>query len=234
MKTLADKHIAKNIVVTLDFDGCIASAEKAKIFYTKKMFGKDVTPSQLTRETYPLGQENYKKLMYYVTTDGIMEFELLPNAKEVLHSLHKTGFRFAVVTGRHESPEHPELTACIKYCKRHALPVKYFHNTSENPKTVICSKLHSRAMIDDTLKKLLFLQNSNMALFYLQQPWNLHEKVDSVNNFGIFPINSWLEFRNGLLNMKMLHEKICLELGIENNWRNLEKIVQYQRKNNLL
>jgi len=230
---MRDKHIAKNIVVALDFDGCIASSEKAKLFYTKKMFGKNVIPSQLTKETYPLGKEKYKQLMYYVTTEGIMEFELVPYVKEVLKSLHKAGFRFAVVTGRHESPEHPELTACIKYCKKQGLPTKYFHNTSENPKTVVCNKLHSRAIIDDTLKKLLFLQNSNMELFYLKQPWNSHETIGRVNSYGINPINNWIEFRKGLLDLKYAHEDVCLKLGIENNWKNLEKIVQYQRKNSL-
>ena len=70
----------------------------------------------------------------------IMEYELAPYVKQVLETLYKEGFRFAIVTSRHDSQERPEMKACKKFCKHHNLPISYFHNTSETPKKYIVKK----------------------------------------------------------------------------------------------
>jgi hypothetical protein len=216
-------------IVALDFDGCIAYGEKAKIFYAKKFYDINVNNSQITRDTFPLGREKYEQLMAYVASHGIMEFELAPGVKDVIDMLHNENFRFVIITSRHDTEERPELSACINFCKSHSLKIDYFHNTSENPKDFLCNKLHTRAIIDDTLKKLLELKNTDTELYFFSQSWNQHEKPSTNNAANIHIVNNWVEFGYELKKLIKQHEKICLKLGIENTWKNLSMIVKYKR-----
>jgi histidinol phosphatase-like enzyme len=113
----------ENIIVVLDFDGTIASGERAKIKYSKEFFGLKVDNHHITRDTYPLGREKYEQLMKYVTTEGIMEFKLEKGVRKFLGKLYSDGFRFAIVTSRFEIADRLELSACIKFCKYHGIPV---------------------------------------------------------------------------------------------------------------
>ncbi|MBU1199143.1 MAG: HAD family hydrolase [Nanoarchaeota archaeon] len=225
------KHIAKNIIVALDFDGCIAYGEKAKIHYANKLFGINPNRDQIVKATFPLGGKKYRELMDHVATEGIMEYELAPDVHHVLRKLYSEGFRFAIVTSRLEYGSYRELSACKKFCRYHNLPIKYFYNTNDNPKEIICRKLHSRAIIDDTLFKLRDLMNSDMNLFFLRQRWNSHESVHLSEKNMIFEIGSWQEFYEKLHAMRRLHESVCLALNIDNNWSNLSKIVSFIRQN---
>ena len=186
----------KHVIIALDFDGCMASPEKSKIKHTKRMYNKEVKPTDLAIDIYPLGNEKYIKLTKYVMSEGIMEFELLPNVKEVLDKLYEKGFRFSVVTARMQNSEHQELSACKKYCKHHQLPIEDFYNTNEQPKDDICNKIGAAAIIDDTLDKLIPLKKTNMKLFYLQQPWNSHKKNKDQR---IINVNHWNDFYDILL-----------------------------------
>jgi len=107
------KHVARNPIITLDFDGCIALGEQAKIKYAKVYHNIDLNSNQIVKKTYPLGPEKYKELMDKVTTIHIMEYILDPKCKQVLKDLYNEGFRFAVVTSR----SGEELKAAIKFSK---------------------------------------------------------------------------------------------------------------------
>ncbi|MDP3728003.1 MAG: hypothetical protein Q8R18_00975 [bacterium] len=69
-------HIAQNIIVSLDFDGCIGIGEPAKVKWAKIYHGIDVQADQIVKDTYPLGPAKYKELMLKVTTEHIMDYEL--------------------------------------------------------------------------------------------------------------------------------------------------------------
>ena len=56
------KHVARNPIITLDFDGCIALGEQAKIKYAKVYHNIDLNSNQIVKKTYPLGPEKYKEL----------------------------------------------------------------------------------------------------------------------------------------------------------------------------
>lgn len=71
--------VAKNIIVTLDFDGCLAIGDHLKIKYAKILHEVDITQKQSTKETYPLGAKNYLELMDIVATDYIFEYQLDPS-----------------------------------------------------------------------------------------------------------------------------------------------------------
>ncbi|MBN2458950.1 hypothetical protein JXB28_01585 [Candidatus Woesearchaeota archaeon] len=218
----------ENIIVVLDFDGTIALGERAKIKYSKEFFALKVDNRHITRDTYPLGREKYEQLMKYVTTQGIMEFDLERGVGRFLRKLYSEGFRFAIVTSRHDTPERPELSACIRYCRHHGLPIDYFHNTNDLPKNVICDRLHARAIIDDTLKKLLELRGTSLELFFLTQTWNSHEHSQAYRTPEIKVVRSWKEFYKGMVKLKERHEFIARKLGISNSWNNLSKIVHYE------
>ena len=218
-------HIARNIVVTLDFDGCVNNFIEVKIKYAKLWHGIDVRPEQVNKEFYPLGPKKYRELSDKLGEQHSFEFPLDPYVKEVLHDLTRHGFCFAIVTSR----DKIEIGPCIKYCKMHGLPIKYFHYTSQTPKDLICGRLHSRAMMDDGLSKLMQFENTPVELFYMQRSWNAHQYVPLTHKGKIHEITDWRQFREYLIYMKRMHEAICYHQGWENNWVNLSKIVSFWR-----
>jgi len=215
------KHIAQNIIVTLDFDGCIAIGDKTKVRCAKLYHNIDIHPNQITKGTYPLGPAKYKELMAKVTIEHINEYELDPQCKEVLNYLFVQGFRFAVVTSR----SGPELEAAKAFSKYHKLPIKYFHATNNNPKDIICKKLCSRAMIDDTFSKLVELLDTPLTLFFLKRIWNENELFNASNN--IVSISSWNEFAQRLIELRELHEAVCYYNNWKNNFGSVKQISQF-------
>ena len=222
-------HIADTIIVALDFDGCVASSEKAKIFHTKRMYGVEVGSSQITKDTYPLGPEKYGEMMDNILIDGIMEFELGTRVKDILNKMYEEGFRFQIVTSRYGTKERPEIDACVYFCEFHELPIEEYYSTGEMPKKDICKEINARAMIDDTLSKLLELVDTPIQLFYIKQPWNAHEKIMKRNKEAIIKVQSWVEFYAQMRSLKTQHEAICKHLNISNNSDNLEQIVDFYK-----
>src|SRR3989338_10491535 len=153
-------HIAKNIIVALDFDGCIAFGAAVKIKYAKILHHVDITLEQTQSSTYPLGKEAYRKLADVTgAVPCIYEFELAPHVKEVLLTLYREGFRFAVITSR---PNY-QFEDCKRCCAHYGLPIKYFNNMNDQGDSIskagFCERLHARAIIDDTYKKLAMFEN---------------------------------------------------------------------------
>ncbi|MBN2566464.1 hypothetical protein JXB02_00065 [Candidatus Woesearchaeota archaeon] len=219
-------HVAKHIIIALDFDGTVAIGERAKAAAAKRIYGIDLRPRQMTRSTFPLGPESYVAMMRLVTTEMIMDFSLAPGCAMVLHSLHRQGFRFAVVTSRSSR----ELEPCKRFVRHHGLPVRYFHSTDDSPKDYVCGRLHARAIIDDSLAKLLPLAGSGLELFFLRQPWNRHERLPLLAPKNLHQIRSWTEFGRRLIALKALHEAVCWRLGWENSWRRADDIAAYVRE----
>ena len=221
---MENEHIAQNIIITLDFDGCIAIGEKAKVKWAKNYHGINVKPNQITKNTYPLGPQKYKELMLKVTTEHIMEYQIESECKDVLNYLFAQGFRFAIVTSR----SGPELEAAKAFAKYHMLPIKYFHATNNSPKNIICSRLRSRAMIDDTFSKLIELSGTTLILFFLRRAWNGNEPDNTPN---IIQISNWREFALKLIEIRDLHEAVCFYNKWTNNFASVEKISQFINEN---
>jgi hypothetical protein len=220
----------EKLIVALDFDGTIASGEKAKIKYARQFFNINIRPDQTTKDTFPLGGEKYMELMRYVATHAIMEYELESGVKEVLQRLYCLGFRFVVITSRFDGPGGEEFAACIRFCKHNSLPITYFHNTNGLSKHELCQRLHARAMIDDTCSKLLLLQGTYAQLFFLRQPWNVHELSLAKSSSFINVLRNWKDFYVSMLKLKELHDLIAKKIGIKNKWSNLDQIVNYHRQ----
>ena len=81
------RWIAETIIVTLDFDGCIAIGDHLKIKYAKELHDINVTKEQAIKEKYPLGPKKYLELMDTVAVDHILEYRLDPQCKDILDSL---------------------------------------------------------------------------------------------------------------------------------------------------
>ncbi|MBU1004809.1 MAG: hypothetical protein KJ561_03205, partial [Nanoarchaeota archaeon] len=126
--------------------------------------------------------------------------------------------------GRFEGQVFMELTACKRFCRHYDLPIKYFRNTNDLPKELICKRLHARAIVDDTLKKLEELKATGLMLLFLRQPWNVNEKISPLDRARIIEIGRWTDFYRKMIQLKTLHEAICYFEGITNNWFNLSKI----------
>ena len=194
-------NITENQIITIDFDGCIAIGNHLKIKYAKEIHNININLYQCTRENYPLGPEKYLELMDIVGTDYILEYNLDPQCKQVLNSLFKKGFRFAIVTSR----EKQLLKACKKFVKYHQLPISHVYGTGKKsnafvPKDVFINKLKPLAMLDDTLYKLIQLKDTKVQLFFLKRPWSeyeLNETDSKINKIKI--INDWKEFESEIL-----------------------------------
>lgn len=196
--------IAQNIIVTLDFDGCIAIGDHVKIKYAKILHGINIRPDQCSKEYYPYpypdqhlmgltkeqreklpdeeqkkveeNAEKYLELVEVASGDKILEHNLDPQCKQVLNSLYNQGFRFAIVTSRKDKL----FEACKKFVRYHGLPIYYFHSTGKKgidylSKDRFVKRLKSRAMIDDTLYKLGQLVGAPAQLFFLVRPWSERE-----------------------------------------------------------
>ena len=48
------QHIAKNIIVGLDFDGCMAYGAELKVKFAKERFGVELSIAETAEEVFPL------------------------------------------------------------------------------------------------------------------------------------------------------------------------------------
>ncbi len=111
------------------------------------------------------------------------------------------------------------------------LPISYFHAVDNKPKDVICTRLRARAMIDDSLFKLVELLNTPLTLFFLRREWNTHEKVTGELKDQVHVIKDWREFQLGLLELRDLHEAVCYYNQWENNFTQVKKITDFIKQN---
>ncbi len=221
-------HIARNIIVGLDFDGTIAYGAQLRVWCTRKFYGVSLTVQQILGETWPkeLGKEKYRRMADAADSEYMMMQQLAPSCKEVLTQLHNGGFRFAVVTSRAAKLIGPAMA----FVKHHALPVTYFHATDHSPKSYLINKLHARAFLDDGLYNLQPLQGSFVIPFFLRQQWNVHEPAPPVES-GVVTVAGWQAFGRWMLYLKEMHEAICYFNRIENAYYNLPKIAAFWRNN---
>ncbi len=196
--------IAENIIVTLDFDGCIAIGDHVKIKYARILHGINLKSEQCSKEYYPYpypdkhlmgltkeqknklpdedkkkvkeNAEKYLEMVAVASGDKILEHNLDPQCKKVLNSLYNQGFRFAIITSR----EGKLFKACKKFIRYHGLPIINFHGTGRKEidyisKGYFVKKLKARAMIDDISYKLEELVGAHAHLFFLVRPWSESE-----------------------------------------------------------
>jgi len=202
---MLQNHIAREIVVVLDFDGCIAIGEHVKIKYARLYHKIEIGPKTCMSETYPLGSVMYKQLMKKVMVEHTEEYTLDPHCKDVLDALVGENFAFIIVSSRDEEA----LESCKVYVKKHSLPIRVCYGTDDTSKADLCRKVHARALFDDGLKKLLELQDSPLQLYFLEREWNTHEKLTKETQKRIVPLSDWRAFGMEMKKMKQQHEAIC-------------------------
>lgn len=216
---MIQNHIARDIVVVLDFDGCIAIGEHVKIKYARMYHKIDIGPKTCMTETYPLGSVMYKQLMEKVM-EHTDEYTLDPHCKDVLGRLVQKGFLFIIVSSRNEKA----LESCKAFVKKQHVPILACYGTDDKSKKNLCTKLHARAIFDDCLKKLLDLQDSPLKLFFLEREWNTHERVSKEVQKKITPLSDWRSFELEMEKMKVQHEAICFYKQWINSPRKLSEI----------
>jgi hypothetical protein len=222
-------HIAKNIIVSLDFDGVLAHGLRIKKFYAKKWFGMDLSLSQTKKSGFEdlakhLGKKdiNYRSLMDPLNERHIMEYEIPHNCISVLKKLYGEGFRFVIITSRNDH-DYPYAVKFVKHTFGGL--IKYVHNTREEPKNAFVRHLHPRIHLDDGLKKLKELVGEAISLFYYRQPENSHENL-SFGTTRIKEIHRWDEFYGFCHELKALHEAVCWKFDLENDYRHNTQIVR--------
>lgn len=213
-------HIAQRICIALDFDGCIAIGEPVKIKYARLYHKIEIDPKSCMKATYPLGPIMYKQLMSRVMAEHTDEYILDPHCKEVLDSLSKQGFEFMVITFR----DSKSVKACKEFLQKYNLPIKQVYGTNDQSKRKYCQKKYVRAMIDDTLEKLMDLTDLPLQLFFLKRDWNTHEKFTPEIEKQVTPLSSWKDFEERVKNMKAMHEAICKYKNIINSDIHLAEI----------
>ena len=182
------------MVVAVDFDGCIAYGAGVKIRYAKQAFGIELRIQETAEETFPHGKQAYRRMMDAVGSELIGEYELAPNCREVLARLAKEGARIFVVTSRYDR----ELEAAKWFIQKHSLPITDVRNTNDAPKRTVLKEILAAAMLEDTLSKLVQLEGAVPALYFMKQPWNLHEQESASQLQFIAPVNDWVSFYSSL------------------------------------
>lgn len=221
-----DSHIAKNIIISLDFDGVLAHGLQIKKHYAQKWFGMNLSLDQTKKEGFEALAKhlhkniNYRDLMDPLNEKHIMEYEVPSHCLSVLTKLHSEGFRFVIITSRNDH-DYPYAVRFVKHKFGHL--IKYIHNTRNEPKNAFVKHLRPRIHIDDGLKKLLELQNETINLCYYRQPENNHENLPLFNH-QIKEIRKWQEFYKHCHHIKKLHEAICEKFDIPNNYRHQKEI----------
>ncbi len=222
------KYVAKNLIVSLDFDGVIAHGLNVKLKYAKEWFGVDLELHQTKKDGFDkLMQKigkldiNYRSLMDPLNEDHIMEYEIPPHCKETLHNLHKEGFRFVVITSRNDH-DFPYAKKFIRHKFEHI--IKYLHNTRNKSKDHFVHKLKPRIHIDDDLKKLESIKHLPVHLIYYRQPENKHQNRSLFDNSRIFEINNWKQFYDIVIHIKKVHEAICWKYDTKNKFSHVGKI----------
>ena len=229
MSLFGSTHIAKNIIISLDFDGVLAHGLRIKKKYSYEWFGMNLSLSQTKKEgfealAHQLGKKdiNYRSLMDPLNEKHIMEYEIPPGCIHILKKLHSEGFRFVIITSRNDH-DYPYAKQFVKHKFGHL--IKYIHNTRNKPKNEFVRKLHPRVHIDDGLKKLIELTNEPIGLCYYRQPENSHINLP-LGTSRIKEINRWEEFYNFCHELKTMHEAICWKYELNNNYRHNTQIVR--------
>ncbi|RME32061.1 hypothetical protein D6789_00685 [Candidatus Woesearchaeota archaeon] len=218
-------YIAKNIIVSLDFDGVLAHALKLKLRYAQEWFGVQLKPSETKREGFERAMERHGKHVDYrrdfcdrLNRDHLMEYEIPRGCVDALRHLSNRGFRFVIVTSRNDW----ELAIAKKFIRKnfHGL-IKHVHNTSDEPKDRFVRRLHPRIHLDDDLFKLKALKGCAVELFWYRQPENEHVHNDERR---VVEIHDWGEFTRRCMLLKELHEAVCWRYGITNSWHHAHDI----------
>ena len=216
-----DKHIAKNTIVSLDFDSVLSHGINTKKKKKKKWFGMNLSLSQTKKKGFEsLAKQmnkkiNYRSLMDPLNEKHIMEYEVPPHCISTLKKLHKEGFRFVIITSRNNH-DYPYAVTFVKH--NFGNIIKFIHNTRNQPKNEFVRKVRPRIHIDDDLKKLQELIPEPISLAYYRQPENEHENVPK-GHTRIKEIHNWEEFYHFCHDIKLLHEAVCWKYDVVNNYR---------------
>lgn len=231
-----ESHIAKNIIVGLDFDGVLAHGLKAKLKYAKELFGLDLRLNQTKEEGFnklvqSLGLKiNYRSLMDPVNEKHIMEYEVPPNCVDVIKKLYEEGFRFVIVTSRNNH-DYPYAKLFVE--KYFNGVIKKVYNTRNEPKDRFVYKLKARAYVDDDLKKLIELENTSARLIYYRQAENKHIDLPLSMKTKCIEIYDWVSFYKIIHQLKEIHEAICWFHNLKNNIFNLKEIDKHYKNMSL-
>lgn len=223
-----DHYVAKNIIVSLDFDGVLAHGLNAKLKYAKKWFGMNLSLSQTKKLGFEalahhLGKDvNYRSLMDPLNEEHIMEYEVPSGCVSVLKKLHSEGFRFVIITSRNDH-DYPYAVKFVKHKFGHL--IKYVHNTRNQPKSEFVRHLHPRVHVDDDLRKLVDLSGESLSLFYYRQPENSHVNLPIGTN-RIKEVHNWGQFYDFCHELKVLHEAVCWKFDLVNDYRHNTQIVR--------
>ncbi len=226
------RWVARNIIVSLDFDGVLALAHDAKIKYAKEWFGLTLHYGRTKKDDFDRAAHKAGLHLDYRTdfcdrlnAEHLMEYTIPPYCRATLRTLHAHGFRFVVITSRNDW----ELKQAKRFIKRHfAGLINYVHHTSNEPKAYFVKKLHPRIHLDDDLYKLEELSECPVEPYWFRQPENAHH---TNRNRRIKSVPDWQDFRRRCFRLQQLHEAICWRHGIKNSWHNLKHI--YERLHQL-
>jgi len=223
------KYIAKNIIISLDFDGVIGHGIEVKKKYAKEWFGVELELHQTKKEGFEdlmksLGKKetNYRSLMDRIAEEHTSEYKMLEGTRTVLKSLYRQGFRFDIITSRNNH-DYPYAKQFVK--EKLGYLIKNTHNTRNEPKDEFVKKIRPRIHMDDDITKLTELEMEATNKLYFRQPENKHINFSEFSNYNFKEINKWDEFHEYCIEMKEQHEAICWKYDIENKWNNTERIL---------
>lgn len=220
-------------IVSIDFDGVLAQGLKVKLKYAKEWFGVDLRLDQTKKEGFDALMKqlskkvNYRNLMDPLNEQHIMEYETPSDCLNVLHRLFAQNCRFVVITSRNDH-DYPYAVHYIE--EKFDGLIKNIHNTRNEPKEKFISRLKPRAHIDDDLSKLEELQDCPVELVYYRQPENASIEIPAALKNRIWEASNFNEIEAIIMMIKELHQQICENENIINNWTNIARIYSKMRK----
>jgi len=229
------KHIAKEFIISLDFDGVVAESIDVKKKCAKKWFGVNLSSRNTKEKAFnefmkKLGKDIiYREFMDRINKGFVREYKIPNKCLPILTKLRNEGFKFVVISSR----KSHEYYAVLEFVKKHLNKVvDGIFITETRPKGKIIRKLKARIHIDDDFKKLKQIVAYPVELVYYRQPENYHIDLPFSYRKRIYEAKNWEKIYQIIYYIKELYEAICWK----NDWKNaddmINRIYSYKKKLN--
>ena len=247
------KYVAKEFIISLDFDGVLALGVEVKLKYAKIWYGVKPSLAQTKSSGFNALMKSIGKpeidyirdFRNHLVNAHQMEFKVPPHSQQVLVELHRQGFRFVVITSRLDY----EYVPALHFLKRnfggivkkvvnvkpggdkrtfHGRIIETLFHTRDEPKDKYVKRVGARIHVDDDLFKLKALLNTPAEAVYFRQPENQGKNVP-ITLRRVYEFRQWKEFYTYAKLIRDFHEAICWKNNLENNQKNLPKIADTYR-----
>lgn len=167
-------------LITIDFDGVVTSPHRMKS-KALKLLGYIVPPEHTDRkfisDNYDIPIDVYEEATFKVNCINLNDVPLETGALSAINEIKKLGFDIIIVTSRRDN----EIKYVYDYLRLKGLDDIKVLNTNRKPKLVILKRLKPLLHLDDSLYKLMELEDlrDEIYLMLLQNSANQYSSQNA-------------------------------------------------------